>query len=156
MASIEKRTRNGKTSYRVRYRDPAGAQRSKVFGRKVDADRWLHDNESAKGTGSWVDPSAGKVTVGEWAERWYATTAVLKPTPRHDYRALLDHQVLPAFRMAPLAALDTLAVREWVAGLLAGGLSVKRAGKALAVLSQLLDRAVEGKRLARNPATGVK
>ena len=31
------------------------------------------------------------------------------------------------------------------------GLSVKRTGKALAVLSQLLDRAVEGKRLVRNP-----
>jgi hypothetical protein len=49
VASIEKRIRNGRTTYRVRYRDPAGHQRSKVFTRKTDADRWLHENETAKG-----------------------------------------------------------------------------------------------------------
>lgn len=36
------------------------------------------------------------------------------------------------------------------------GLSPKRAGKALQVLSQVLASAVEGGRLARNAATGVK
>jgi Phage integrase, N-terminal SAM-like domain len=46
---------------------------------------------------------------GEWAERWYATTAHLKPSTRRDYRALLDHQVLPAFGDSTLAAIDTLA-----------------------------------------------
>jgi hypothetical protein len=39
MASIQKRLRNGKTTYRVRYRDPARQQRSKVFARKADAQR---------------------------------------------------------------------------------------------------------------------
>jgi integrase len=155
MASIQKRIRNGRTSYSVNYRDPAGRGRRKVFARKVDAQRWLAENETAKAHGAWVDPAAGRVRFGEWAERWYATTAALKPSTRHDYRALLDHQVLPAFADAPLAAIDTLAVREWVAGLLAGGLSVKRAGKALRVLSQILDRAVEGKRLARNVTAGI-
>jgi hypothetical protein len=112
MATIQKRKRGGVITYRVRYRDPGGNQRSKVFSRKVDAERWLHKNENAKVAGSWVDPSAGKVTLGEWAERWFVTTAALKPTTRHDYRALLDHQVLPAFGAMPLSALDTLAVRE--------------------------------------------
>jgi hypothetical protein len=69
VASIEKRQRNGKTSYRVRYRDPAGAQRSKVFARKVDAERWLTENEAAKLRGAWVDPAAGRERFGEWAER---------------------------------------------------------------------------------------
>jgi len=40
VASIEKRVRNGKTSYSVRYRDPASKERRKVFARKVDAERW--------------------------------------------------------------------------------------------------------------------
>ena len=48
MASVETRIRAGKTTYRVRYRDPAGRQRSRVFDRKVDADGWLTDNEHAK------------------------------------------------------------------------------------------------------------
>ena len=130
MASIEKRTRAGKASYRVRYRDPAGAQRSKVFARKVDAERWLTENEAAKLRGAWVDPAAGRERFGEWAERWYATTAALRPSTRHDYRALLDNQVLPAFAGARLADLDALAMREWLAGLVGGGLSAKRARKA--------------------------
>jgi integrase len=67
---------------------------------------------------------------------------------------LLDHQVLPAFGDLALAAVDALAVREWVAEL--GGLSAKRARKAHQVLSQVLASAVDGGRLARNVAVGIK
>ncbi|HEV8166265.1 MAG TPA: site-specific integrase, partial [Actinomycetota bacterium] len=71
MASVEKRTRNGKVSYSVRYRDPAGRSRRKVFARKVDAQRFLIEIEGAKQPGRrWVDPAARKVKLGEWAERW--------------------------------------------------------------------------------------
>jgi integrase len=156
MASIQKRIRNGKISYSVRYRDPAGHSRRKVFARKVDADNWLHANETAKQDRRWVDPAAGRERFDEWAERWFATTAALRPSTRHDYRTLLDRQVLPAFAGARLADLDALAVREWLAGLVGGGLSAKRARKAHQVLAQVLDAAVDGGKLARNVATGVK
>jgi integrase len=92
----------------------------------------------------------------EWAERWYATTAGLRPTTRRDYRKLLDLEILPTFAAAPLASIDALAVREWLATLAAGGLGPKRAGKARAVLSQALASAVEGGKLSRNVAAGVK
>jgi len=36
MASIEKRVRDGPTSWRAHYRTPAGAQRNKTFARKID------------------------------------------------------------------------------------------------------------------------
>jgi integrase len=156
MASIEKRTRNGRVSYSVRYRDPAGHSRRKVFTRKADATRWLAENEAARNRGAWVDPAAGRERLGEWAERWYATTAALRPTTRRDYRVLLDNQVLPAFAAARLADLDALAVREWLAGLVGGGLSAKRARKAHQVLAQVLDAAADGGKLARNVAVGVK
>jgi hypothetical protein len=48
MASIQKRTRNGKVSYRVQYRDPSGAMHGKVFQRKADAERFRTENEHAK------------------------------------------------------------------------------------------------------------
>jgi hypothetical protein len=48
MASIEKRVRNGRVSYRARYRDPSGRQRAKTFRRKVDADKYLALIEAAK------------------------------------------------------------------------------------------------------------
>src|SRR4029453_17043443 len=66
MATIEKRVRNGKTTYRVRYRDPAGSQRSKVFARKADAQRFLNETESAKARGTWTDPTLGRVLFRDW------------------------------------------------------------------------------------------
>jgi hypothetical protein len=52
VASIEKRTRNGRVSYSVRYRDPAGRSRRKVFTRKVDATNWLAENIVARKRGA--------------------------------------------------------------------------------------------------------
>ena len=151
-----KKQSQGRPRWRARYRDPSGRERSKSFTRRLDAERFLVGIEDAKLRGAYVDPAAGNMGFGEWAERWYLTTAHLKPSTRHDYRMLLDHQVLPDFGDWTLASIDTLAVKEWRAGLLADGLSPKRAGKALQVLSQILASAVEGGRLARNVATGVK
>jgi integrase len=156
VASIEKRVRNGRTTYCVRYRDPAKGERRKVFDRKRDADDFALSLENAKRTGAYVDPQAGKVTFGEWAERWFKTTATLKPTTRRDYRSLLDNHVLPRFGDWPLAGIDTLAVKEWRAAMVEGGLGGKRAGKAMQVLSLVLSSAVEGGRLATNKAAGVK
>jgi integrase len=112
--------------------------------------------EDAKLRGAYVDPAAGRVPFSEWAERWYNTTAVLRHTTRRDYRKLLDQQVLPAFGADSLVGIDALAVREWVAGLVAGRLSARRASKAHAVLRQVLASAVEGGRLSRNVAVDIK
>jgi integrase len=122
----------------------------------VDAERFLVSIEDAKLRGAYVDPAAGRVPFAEWAERWFNTTAALRHTTRRDYRKLLDQQVLPAFAGDSLAGIDALAVREWVADLVAGGLSARRARKAHAVLSQVLASAVEGGRLTRNVAAGIK
>ena len=98
----------------------------------------------------------GKIGFAEWAERWFAATADLKPATRRTYRMLLDNQVLPHFGTATLAGIDTLAVREWIAALVKGGPSPSRVRNADQVLSQVLAAAVEGGRLARNPATGIR
>ena len=75
MATIEKRVRNGKTTYRVRYRTPPGSQRSRVFARKADAQRFLNETETAKARGTWTDPALGRVLFRDWlGESWAATT----------------------------------------------------------------------------------
>ena len=97
-----------------------------MFARKVDAARWLAENEAARNRGAWVDPAAGRDRVGEWAERWFSSTVALRPGTRRTYRLLLDHQILPHFDAKPLASIDPLAVHEWQAGLVAAGLSPSR------------------------------
>src|SRR6188472_1720289 len=89
MASIEKRTRNGQVRWYMRYRDPAGVQRNKTFDRKVDAERFLTTVESAKLTGSYIDPAASRLTVGMWAQRWLEGQTHLKPSTRERYAGIL-------------------------------------------------------------------
>jgi hypothetical protein len=125
-----KKQGQGRPRWRARYRDPSGRERSKSFTRKVDAERFLVSIEDAKLRGGLCGPGRRRLPFAEWAERWFNTTAALRPTTRRDYRKLLDQQILPAFERASLAGIDTLAVREWLAGLIAGGLGPKRAGKA--------------------------
>src|SRR5689334_3212424 len=61
VASIEKRTRNGKISWRAMYREPDGTQRSRSFPRRVDAERFLTTVEHSKMVGSYLDPSLARV-----------------------------------------------------------------------------------------------
>jgi integrase len=160
MGSIEdlktKRQGQGRLRWRVRYRDPAGRERAKSFARKQDAVRFLQHAEADKLRGLWVDPEQGRRTVGELAERWYATTVTLKPKTREDYRSLLNNHVLPVFGDQAVASLDTLAVRSWLAGLVSNGLSPSRAKHAYYILFAVLEAAIQAGALVRNPAAGVR
>jgi hypothetical protein len=98
------------------------------FIRKVDAERFLVSVEDAKLRGAYVDPAKGRIGFREWAERWFSSTAALRPSTRRDYRMLLDRQILPAFADATLVGVDALAVREWLAALVGGG--CRRSGHA--------------------------
>jgi integrase len=142
---------------RARWRDPAGKERSKTFTRKLDADRFLVSVEDSKLRGAYVDPAAGRVPFGQWADEWFETTVALQPSTRKDYRNLLRNHVRPAFGDLSLAAAnDTLLIRKWLARMQAAGLGTKRVRKAHAVLRLILESAVEGKRLATNAAAGMK
>jgi integrase len=156
VSHIERRVQAGRVTYRARYRDPSGRERKRSFARKTDAQRFLVGVEDAKLRGAYVPPEAGRDGFAEWAERWFRTTLDLKPGTRRTYRQLLDNQVLPTFGRSTLAGVDRLAVREWVAGLVESGLSPSRIRNAHQVLAQVFAAAVEGGRLARNPAAGVR
>jgi integrase len=58
--------------WRARYRDDAGRQVSRVFDRKVDAQRWLDEATAALVTGQYVDPRHARTTLGEYSTEWYA------------------------------------------------------------------------------------
>jgi hypothetical protein len=119
MATIEKRMRNGRTTYR----DPDGVQRSKVFARKADAQRFLNETETAKARGTWTDPALGRVLFRDWLGEWWATTTNLRPKTRDRDELLLRRLALPRFGDAPLAAISQRDVRAWVADLSARGLA---------------------------------
>jgi integrase len=62
---------NGKgLRWRARYVDEDGREHAKGFRTKADATAWLNGIISAQETGSYVDPSHGKVTFSSFYAEW--------------------------------------------------------------------------------------
>jgi integrase len=155
MASVEKRTRNGRSRWYVRYRDPGGEQRTKTFDRRVDAERYLTGIESSKLSGSYIDPARSRVTVGEWADRWLAGQAHLKPTTRERYAGIVRKHIHPRWGTTRLADVTHADVQSWVTKL-SGTAMPATVRKIHRVLSLVLTLAVRDGRLIRNPAADIK
>ena len=154
MSSVEKRVRDGQTTWRAHYRTPAGDQRNKTFLRKGDADRFLATVESAKIMGSFSDPALGRLTVGEWSARWLDNQTHLKPSTRERYAGILREHVDPKWSRVRLSDVSHADVQAWVTRL-SQSRSPATVRKVHRVLSLVLAMAVKDGRLARNVATGV-
>jgi integrase len=140
--------------WRARYRAPDGRERSRSFARKIDAERWLRDQEGRIDRGLWLDPAAGMVPFGEYAEAWLAGRS-LAPKTVLGYRSLLRSRIGPAFGATPLARIAPDDVRAWVAGMAAEGLSPSRIAQARSLLGAICAQAVGDGLLGRNPAARV-
>ena len=139
----------------ARYRGPDGKQHSQTFTRKVDAEKWLVSEESKSQRGEWIDPKAGTMTYGEWADHWLASRHGLAPKTIAGYESLLRSRVLPAFKGAEIRRITTPAVRQWVSGMVED-VSPARIRQALQVLHASLDMAVDDGLIPRNPVHKVK
>ncbi len=107
MAHIEKRAEK---RYRVRYRDPAGRERSKTFHRLGEARRFKAAVEEAMGRGLWVDPRAGKTPL-ERVRFPYGAKAQPEPIDeRADCR--IHAQTDPARLLIPTLEQDRPTVRS--------------------------------------------
>jgi hypothetical protein len=149
MASVEKRIRNGRGRWYARYRDPSGAQRTKSFDRKIDAERYLTGIEGAKLTGTNVDPTRSRVTLGAWADLWIDAQADLSPTTRNRYEGIIRTHIRPPWDSVRLSDVSHSDVQRWVTGLDIAPASVRKVHR---VLSMMLAWAVADDRLAGNPA----
>ena len=154
MSSVEKRTRDGQTSWRAHYRTPDGKQRNKTFRRKIDADRFLATVESSKITGSFADPALARLTVGEWSRRWLDNQTHLKPSTHERYAGILREHIAPKWEKVRLSDVSHADVQAWVTRLskIRSPATVRKVHR---VLSLVLLMAVKDGRLARNAATGV-
>ena len=157
MAHIERRQQKrpdgsrAPVKWRARYTGPDGKERSRTFKRKIDAEDWLVEQEAAKKSGKWVDPDAGKITVGEWADQYMAARFDLKPKTRASYENLLRSCIKPTFGDFALSAVESSHVDIWVAALVDKGLSASRVRQAYVVLGAILKKAVTRHLIASSP-----
>jgi Phage integrase, N-terminal SAM-like domain len=149
MSSIEKRSRGGKITWRAHYRDPARNQRNKSFARKIDAERFLTSVENSKLIGSYIDPTVGRLTVGELAGWWLDGQAHLTPSTRDRYAGILRRHVQPRWGATRLSDVSHSAIQAWISELSAAA-APATVRKTHNVLSLVLALGVRDGRLAQS------
>jgi len=50
-----------------------GRERSRTFDRKIDAERFIAGQETAKAKGEWLDPASARTRVNEFVPGWLDT-----------------------------------------------------------------------------------
>lgn len=153
MATIEPyQTKSGKR-WRVRYRKPDRSQTDKRgFKTKRDAQLFAATVETDKALGTYIDPSAGRVTIKELGEAWLKRQVDWKPSYRRTMKSSWETHVLPKWGNVSASAIRKSDVQEWVTGL---NRSHSTTSRCLTILSSILDDAVSDRIILANPTKGV-
>ena len=150
--SIEKRKSASGTRWRAKIFHHGRLVTSGTFDRKSEAQAFEREWRRDLARGGHL--SAGLRSVRKWASVWERSLRDVAPTTKRDYSQLLHRWVLP--RWGDVAARDVTVsqVRAWAAEIRSAR-SASTARKAVGVLAQVLQVAVEDRALESNPARGI-
>src|ERR1051326_267952 len=156
--SIERVERKGGGVWRVRWRDGQGRERSKVIGRKRDAEVFEAEVVRRKRTGDLDLLTGGRETLSEFAEEWWKLYAVPNLASRtlHSYAGLWDRHIHPRLGSMRISAITPEVVERYRAELEADGVGRPTVHRALVQLQGVLRCAVEWRRIGSNPAKAGK
>lgn len=155
--SVPSRSYGTGSRWRARYVDDDGREHSRAFARKVDAQRWIDNEITAKfATGTYIAPSAGKVTVEEVYKSWERSQGHIKARTAAARRGTWNNRVAPVWADVPVTEVKTTAVRAWVATMVANAIGVPTIENAFGVLRQVMGAALIDSRIPRNPCDGVQ
>jgi integrase len=156
--SLERVQRKRGPVWRVRWRDEQGRERSKVVGKKRDAEVFEAEVVRRKRTGDLDLLTGGRETLADFAEEWrrlYATPNLAARTLR-GYAGLWDRHVLPRLGSMRLNAITPEVVERYRVELKAEGVGEPTVYRALALLQGVMRRAVEWRRIGHNPVKSVQ
>ena len=159
MASIvEKHLSDGSKAYLVRYRTVDGAQRSKQFKRKREADAYVNLVEVDRMSGALIDPRLGRITVGEWWDQWWPTVTNLRISTRSRDAQFYRTHIRPVFGDTPLAKLERTSIRVWIAKLASptgSHLAPATIHTIVHILNKCINAAVEDRLIPSNPVAKI-
>jgi len=135
--------------WRARWRTLDGGRVTTTWGTKGDADAWLTEQAHTTRMGVWVDPTAGQVTLTQWAREWLDERSDLRPSTRAKYELLLRLHVLPALGPSPLSHLTAARVRAWYHEL--AGCHPATADDAYRLLRAVISTAVADRSIPATP-----
>ena len=150
MSSIKK-TEYG--TYRLRWRNPQGQDRSLTFKTRKDADGYNRALQSDLHTGKYVDPQGGKTRLDDWLNEWHQGRLNLRPTTQSRDTNIIDNLITPHLGDRQLRRLTPSVIRGWVATVnqqYAAATTIK----AHQLLRAALTAAVGDRLIPANPAAG--
>lgn len=118
MASIEAYHTQAGKRFMVRYRKPNQRQATKKgFRTKRDAGLWAATVEVDKSQGTYIDPSAGRTTIGDLGAAWMTRQSHLKPSTLAVVESAWRIHVHPEWSTTAVRDVRRTAVASWVARL---------------------------------------
>jgi integrase len=156
--SVEKVQRTSSTVWRVRWRDIHGRPRSRVVGRKSDAQALDAELKRTKRLGGVAPIQNSRETLAEFAKVWWRRHAApnLQRHALQGYASMLDVHIVPRFGDVRLEAITPELVSELRAEMAAEGIGDPTIRKTLTLLQSILERAVEWRHVESNPARGIR
>ena len=134
---------------------PTGKRVTETDKSKGVIEHWAADLEGDVRRGDWIDPRAGKMTVGECWQKWGSARRLEKASRKRDESHWRCH-VEPRWSRVPIGSILKPDVSAWVVEMEKAGVGAATIEGSLGVLRSLLDLAVDAKLVRDNPARGVK
>lgn len=151
---------DGSVVWRVRWRDGGRGSRarSRRFDRKADAVAFEDELRRRKRLGDLMGIAGARETLNRYVtETWAKTHArTLAPKTAKHYASLYDLHVEPYLGELKLTELTPEVIGRWQADRIAAGAGRVAVLHALELLGSILQRAVEGGRISRNPVRLVR
>ena len=153
MAWVTKRKgTDGVVRFQGRYRDPFGVKRTAgTYPSRREALKAANKVEGKVLDGTWIDPSAGRITFKEYAEDVWLPSRLLEVSTRAGYRSYLRNHFVPYFGHMRLARIMPSTVQAWVAQALDSGLAPRTVVKYHVMLHSVFARAVRDRIISFNP-----
>lgn len=122
------------------------------FRSKRAAETAANDAESKVRDGRWRNPTVGRLTFGEFANRWYASQDLAASTLQN-YRRHIEEHLLPVFDAMALADITSGHVGEWERKEHAAGYAVSSVKTWRGTLHLILADALDAGIIDTNPAS---
>lgn len=138
--------------WRVRWDDDAGNKPERMFVKKSDAVAFDIEMRGSVQRGTYVDPSAGQITVEQYAEQWLRTQLYRDSTTELVARTFRLH-VNPTLGALPIGQVRKSRIQGWVGGL---DMAPSSARLVFGHLGAMFSAAAEDRAIGTSPCVGVK
>jgi len=134
---------------------PNGKRVTRTDKLKTVVKEWAAEQESAIRRGQWRDPRQGRLTFGEWADRWQSARVVEESTRRAE-RAQLERRILPQWGDWPIAKITRLDVQAWIRTMERDGVPVPSLTRSYHMFAQMIRDAVVEGLIGESPCIKIK